>query len=174
MSPPLLTERLALRAFAPADAAFVLALVNSPGWRRYIGDRGLRTVADAEAYLAQGPIASYARHGFGLLHVSRREDGAPVGMCGLLKRDTLPDVELGFAFLGAHEGHGYASESGRAVLELARQRHGLRRLAAIVQPDNAASLRVLAKLGFAFERELRLTPESTALHLLGLALHPDA
>jgi len=156
MSPPLLTERLALRAFAPTDAAFVLALVNSPGWLRYIGDRGLRTAADAEASLAHGPIASCARHGFELLHVSRREDGAPVGMCGLLKRDTLPDGDLGFAFLGAHEGRGYASESGHAVLERARQRHGLRRLAAIVQPGNAASRRVLAKLGFIFERDIRL------------------
>lgn len=146
------TERLRLREFTAADATFIVKLLNSPGWLRYIGDRGVRTEADALNYIAQGPRASYARYGYGLWCVARKEDGVPVGMCGLLKRDALPDVEVGFAFLPEHAGLGYAQESARAVVEAGRRRFGLRRLAAITQPTNAASIRVLEKLGLTYER----------------------
>jgi RimJ/RimL family protein N-acetyltransferase len=147
------TERLRLREFAGGDAAFVVALVNDPAWLRFIGDRNVHTPDEARAYLANGPGRSYAKHGFGLYAVTLRTDGAPVGMCGLIKRDELDDVDLGFAFLPGARGQGYAREAAAAVLELARTKHGLARLVAIVAPDNEPSIRLLGDLGFIFERE---------------------
>jgi len=152
----IITARLRVRPFTMGDAAFMVALLNSPGWLRFIGDRGVRTEAEARSYLERGPLASYARHGFGLGCVERRSDGVPVGMCGLLRRDTRPDVEIGFAFLPEHCGQGYAVESARAVIEGGRVRHGLLRVAAIVQSDNTASIRVLEKLGLGYERPVDL------------------
>lgn len=168
--PLLLTERLQLREFIRGDEDFVLTLMNSPGWLRYIGDRHLRTPDQAWQYLEHGPIASFAGEGFGLMHVLTRDGDTRLGMCGLLRRPALPEIELGFAFLGEHEGRGYATEAARAVVADARQRLGLRRLAAVVQPDNAGSLRVLAKLGFRFERRVHLTAEAPALHLFAREL----
>lgn len=164
--PTITTARLTLREFVPADADFVHALMNSPGWLQFIGDRQIRSTEDARRYLEAGPIASYARHGFGLLQVLTRDAATRVGMCGLLQRDSLEEVELGFAFLPAHAGRGYATEAARAVLADARERLGLCRVAAVVQPDNAASFRVLAKLGFHFERQVQLAAGAPALHLL--------
>ena len=145
------TARLVLARFVPDDAAFVLRLVNDTDWIRFIGDRGVRTEDDARAYLERGPIAMYARHGFGLWRVARREDGVPIGMCGLIKRDTLPDVDVGFAFLPEYRGSGYAAEAAAATMALASERYGLRRVVAIASPDNARSLRLLEKLGMTSE-----------------------
>jgi ribosomal-protein-alanine N-acetyltransferase len=147
------TERLRLREFAEGDAAFVVALVNDPAWLRFIGDRNVHTPDEARTYLDNGPVRSYAKHGFGLYAVTLRSDDAPVGMCGLIKRDELDDVDLGFAFLPGARGRGYAREAAGAVLELARTKHGLARLVAIVAPDNGPSIRLLGDLGFTFERE---------------------
>lgn len=141
------TPRLQLRRFTLEDAPFIFALVNSPGWLRYIGDRGVRTEADARGYLDRSALASYARHGFGLYHVAQKSDGASVGLCGLIKRDYLEDVDVGFAFLPEFNGRGYAMESSTRVLEHARRDFGCPRIAGIVQADNAASIRVLEKLG---------------------------
>ncbi len=149
------TERLALRWFAPDDAEFVLELTGDPDWIRYIGDRGLRTVEDARGYIETGPRAMYARHGFGLYAVERKEDRAPVGMCGLIRRDWLPDVDVGFAFLRAFRGRGYAHEAALGTLRYARDVLGLPRVAAIVTPENADSIRLLAKLGMGFEGTTR-------------------
>jgi RimJ/RimL family protein N-acetyltransferase len=145
------TPRLFFTRFIPDDAPFVVRLVTDPDWIRYIGDRGVRTEDDARAYLERGPIAMYARHGFGLWRVARREDGVPVGMCGLIKRDTLPDVDVGFAFLPEYRGQGYAAEAAAATLALAAERYGLRRVVAIASPDNERSLRLLEKLGMTSE-----------------------
>jgi len=153
------TARLALREFTAEDAPFILRLVNDPAWLRFIGDRGIRTLADAAAYIAQGPVASYARCGYGLWLVARKTDGAPLGMCGLLKRDTLEDADLGFAFLPEFGGQGYAHEAAAATLAHGRAACGLRRIVAITAPDNARSIRLLEKLGFRFERLVRLVPD---------------
>lgn len=166
----LLTARLRLRPLAEDDAPFIVALLNEPSFLRYIGDRKVRTLEDAGAYVRNGPQASYARHGFGLLLVVRREDEAPIGMCGLLKRDALDDADLGFAFLPAAWGQGFASEAAAAVLAHGRTALGLRRVAAIVQPDNDASLRVLARIGFAFERLMRMPGEEKDIQLHTLTL----
>ncbi len=140
------TPRLTLRHFMPSDAPFILALLNSAGWLRFIGDRGVRTLADAEGYIQRAAIASYAQHGFGLYLVARRADGIPVGMCGLLKRDYLEDIDIGYALLPEFAGQGYAFEACLRVAAHARDDFGCTRLAAVVQADNAASIRVLEKL----------------------------
>lgn len=142
------TERLRLRELTLDDAAFVQRLVGEPGWRRFIGDSGVETLEDARAYVERACLESYARHGFGLWGVELLETGELVGLCGLIRRESLADVDLGFAFLEAFQGRGYATESGRAVLEQGERALGLGRVVAITSPDNAASVHVLRKLGF--------------------------
>lgn len=166
----LTTDRLTLRELNETDAEFILGLLNEPSFLQYIGDRGVRSVADAEAYIRSGPQASYAVHGFGLWLVSETRGGAPVGMCGLLRRESLDDVDLGFAFRPASWGRGFALEAARAVLAHGQAAFGLRRVVAVVQPDNAPSLRVLGRLGFEFERVIEWPGDATPLNLLGRAL----
>jgi [ribosomal protein S5]-alanine N-acetyltransferase len=161
------TPRLLLRRLHASDAGFILKLLNEPAFIRFIGDRGVRDLEDARRYIATGPVASYERHGFGLYLVARREDGEPVGICGLLKREVLQDADLGFAFLREFAGKGYAAEAARRTLEHARTQLGLRRLVAITTADNARSLRLLDRLGFQFERKLRMPDEPEELNLLG-------
>ena len=160
---PLATDRLELAALTLEDAPFILELLNTPGFLRFVGDKGVRDLDGARRYLAAGPLASYARHGLGLLRVSLRQDGAPIGICGLIRREGLADVDLGFALLPSFEGRGYAAEAAAAVLEEGRRRHGLARIVAITDPDNAGSVRVLEKLGFRFERRVELAGEELLL-----------
>lgn len=150
------TARLRLRELAAADAPFILALLNEPSFIQNIGDRGVRTLEDARAYIENGPLTSYARFGFGLYLVELIESGESIGICGILQRDALPDPDLGFAFLPAHWNRGYAVESASAVRHYARAELGLGRLLAITNPANAGSIRVLEKLGFRFERMTRM------------------
>jgi RimJ/RimL family protein N-acetyltransferase len=159
------TERLELRHFDSDDAAFVLRLVNEPSFLRYIGDRGVRSIADARRYIADGPVAGYERYGHGLLCVVRKTDGVAVGMCGVLKRDALPEPDLGFSFLPEHWSQGYAFESASAVLRHARQVLGLGRILAITTVDNSASIRLLGKLGFRFDRMITTGDDQTELRL---------
>ncbi len=154
--PPLETARLTLRAFTQDDAAFIVELLNDPDWLRFIGDRKVRSIADAQAYLSNGPIAHEARHGFALGAVQRTGDGALVGMCGLIRREGLDDVDLGYAFLPAYRGQGYAREAAAAWLACGFERHGLKRIVAITAVDNAASGKVLEAIGMRFERRLRV------------------
>ena len=164
------TARLTLRRFTADDAEFILALLNEPSFLRFIGERGVHTVEDARRYIADGPVASYAQHGFGLYLVRLTEGGTAIGMCGLLKRDSLEDVDLGFAFLPAHWGNGYARESARAVMGLAREEFALSRIVAIVSPDNVASIAVLEALGFRYERTHRPAPDAEEIWLFGCEL----
>jgi RimJ/RimL family protein N-acetyltransferase len=127
-------------------------LVNEPSWLEFIGDRGVRSEADAREYLRAGALASYDRHGFGLWAVEIRGGVSPIGMCGLVKRDFLEDVDLGFAFLPEFWGKGYAREAAAAVIDLARRELGMRRLVAITVTDNRRSIDLLGKLGFTFEK----------------------
>ena len=159
------TERLVLRRMSPGDdAEFIVRLLNEPSFLRFIGDRGVRTLDDARAYIENGPIASYARHGFGL-YVATLADGTPIGSVGLLKRDALDDVDIGFALLPAFWGRGYALEAAGAVVEHARRDCGLTRLAAVVDPTNAASIRVLRAIGMTRERSVRLHDDDIELDL---------
>jgi [ribosomal protein S5]-alanine N-acetyltransferase len=154
------TERLRLRPFTLADAPYVLAQLNQPSFLEQIGDRGVRTLEQAEAWLRSGPWPSYAAHGHGLLAVEERATGQVVGMCGLLKREALPEPDLGYAFLPGAWGRGYATEAARAVLLHAGHVLGLARVLAIVSPGNAPSIRVLEKLGFRRDGSLRLPGET--------------
>jgi RimJ/RimL family protein N-acetyltransferase len=153
------TDRLILRKLAVEDSAFILELVNDPLWLRFIGDRGVRTLEDAQAYILKGPVAMYARLGFGLYLVEHKRDGIPLGMCGLIKRDALEDVDLGFAFLPAYRAQGYAYESAAAVLAYGQSAFGLKRIVAITSPDNDRSARLLEKLGFIFEKMIQLSDD---------------
>jgi len=159
----LATERLVLREFTAEDAEFVLRLVNEPAFLRYIGDRGVRTLDDARRYIAEGPVASFARHGHGLMRVVRKADGVEVGMCGVLKRDTLPDPDIGFSFFPEYWSQGYALESARAVMRHARETLGQGRILAITTQDNEPSMRLLGKLGFRFDRVMPMGAEQLRL-----------
>ncbi len=161
------TERLAIRPFTEDDAAFILELVNDAGWQRFIGDRNVHSLADARRNLRDGPMAMQARLGHSLCCVVRRSEGVALGMCGLLKRDTLDDVDLGFAFLPATRGQGYARESAQAVLAHGFGALGLKRIVAITDIDNTASARVLEAVGMRFECLLPANAEGKASRLFG-------
>ena len=157
------TARLALREFDAHDAEFVLRLVNEPSFLRYIGDRGVRTLDDARKYIADGPVAGYARDGHGLMRVERKSDGVPLGMCGLLKRDALPEPDIGFSFFPEYWSQGYALEAASVVMRHARETLAIGRILAITTRDNASSMRLLDKLGFRFERMVALGTEELRL-----------
>lgn len=150
------TPRLRLRHLDQTDAAFILELLNEPDFIRNIGDREVRTLQDARHYIKTGPVASYDRYGFGLYLVHTREDAAPIGICGLLKRDYLVDVDVGFALHASFRGRGYAVEAASAVLRYGREVLGLGRIVAITAADNQASIKVLRQLGLEFERMIQV------------------
>jgi RimJ/RimL family protein N-acetyltransferase len=161
------TERLVLRELELRDAGFILELLNEAAFLRFIGDKGVRTPADARDYIQKGPVDSYRRHGFGLYAACLR-DGTPIGICGLVKRDGLADVDVGFAFLTRYCSMGYAVESAAAVLAHARSVLRLRRIVAITAPDNFGSIAVLERIGLKFERMIRLAEGSPELKLFGV------
>jgi ribosomal-protein-alanine N-acetyltransferase len=153
------TERLRLRELDLADAPFVLELLTDPLWLRFIGDRGVHDIASACRYLTTGPLDMYQRLGFGLWLVERRSDAASIGMCGLLKRDTLEQPDLGFALLAQWRGQRYAREAAAATLTHAHTQLAMPRVLAITSPDNTASADVLRDIGMRFERCVRLKGE---------------
>jgi ribosomal-protein-alanine N-acetyltransferase len=168
VTPPvevLSTPRLKLRHLSIQDAAFILELLNEKPFLENIGDRGVRTLADAKTYLTNGPIASYEKFGFGLYGVERKESAELIGICGVLKREYLDDVDLGFAFLQKFWGQGYALESAEAVMQYARVSLGLKRIVATTKPHNRDSEKLLKKLGFRFEKMIQ-TPQSDAESML--------
>jgi RimJ/RimL family protein N-acetyltransferase len=160
------TERLVLRQLDLNDAEFILELLNEAAFLRFIGDKGVRTLSDARAYILKGPMDSYERHGFGL-YAACLLDGTPTGICGLVKRDGLADVDVGFALLSRHRSKGYAVESASAVLAHARRVLQLQRIVAITSPENLVSIAVLEKIGLKFERTMRLAEHSPELKLFG-------
>jgi len=149
------TERLVLRRQTTADASFILTLMNDPDWIRNIGDKGIRSVADAEDYIRNVPLASYDRFGHGFYLMALKDGGAPIGICGLAKRDFMEDADIGYALMPAYRGKGYAYEASAGVLDYARSALGMNRVAAITAPDNEASANLLRKLGL---REEGLIP----------------
>ena len=167
------TERLILRHFNPNDAPFILALLNEPSFLRYIGDKKVRTLEDARQYILNGPVAMYERHGFGLYQVELKDSHTPIGMCGLLKREELPQPDIGFAFLPDFWNKGFAFEAAAAVLNDARERLQLNRVLAIVNPDNEASIRLLQKLGLSFEGNIKLAADRDEVKLFATGPAPD-
>lgn len=165
--PELETARLSLRRFTFDDAPFVVELLTQPSFIRNIGDRGVRNVDDARRYLRDGPMAMYGKFGFGLWRAARRADDVFVGMCGLLKRDILPDVDVGYAFLPEHWGQGYAVEAAGATVAYGARQFGLKRIIGVVSDHNAASIRVLEKIGMRFERMYPMHPGEPDVRLYG-------
>ena len=154
------TPRLRLRHLLDTDAAFILELLNEPDFIRNIGDREVRTLDDARRYIQHGPVASYSQYGFGLFLVELQDSAAPIGICGLLKRDYLDDVDVGFALRESFRGKGYAFEAASAVMQLGQQVLGLGRIVAITSPDNHASMSLLRRLGLEFERTIRIPDQA--------------
>jgi RimJ/RimL family protein N-acetyltransferase len=162
------TQRLLLRRLNVEDAPFILTLLNEPSFIRYIGDKSVRDVESARQYILNGPVASYVRHGFGLNLVELNESHTPIGICGLLKRDELPDPDIGFALIPDFWNKGLAFEAATAVLQDARERFTLERILAITSLDNEASINLLQRLGFKFERVIQLTEGGEQLRLFTL------
>jgi RimJ/RimL family protein N-acetyltransferase len=163
------TERLRLREVTFADAAFIVRLLNDPAWLEFIGDRGVRTEEDARTYLTNGPLKMQREHGFALWVVEGKADGAATGVCGLLQRPALDDVDLGYAFLPEFRGRGLAREAAAAVLAHGARVHGLRRIIALTAPNNASSIRVLEALGFTFERTIPFPTAADMSHVFAWA-----
>ena len=159
------TKRLSLRELTADDAQFILNLLNEPSFLRYIGDKQVRNLEDARQYILNGPVASYERNGFGLYLVELRESHTPIGMCGFLKREELPGPDIGFAFLPEFWSKGFAFEAAAALLQDGRERLELQRILAITSLDNDASIKLLQRLGFSFDRVITLAAGSEPVKL---------
>ncbi|AEE47966.1 GNAT family N-acetyltransferase [Haliscomenobacter hydrossis] len=165
MTEILQTDRLILRTLTLDDATFIVELVNSPGWIKYIGYRNINTLEDARNYLNNGPLKSYVVYGFGLWAIVLKDEGIPIGMCGLIKRDGLEDADLGYAVLPAYEGQGYITEATRSALHYIFDTLKIKKVLAITNVDNAGSIRVLEKIGFQFLRYMTMPGEDKAVRL---------
>lgn len=159
------TIRLRLRPFTEQDAPFILELLNTPTWLRYIGDRNIYTLADAREYLRDRVLKEYRQHGFGMYLLEWKETGAPIGTCGLIKREGLPEVDIGFALHPNYEGKGFGFESASAVVHHAFSELGMKSLLAITVDHNKSSIHLLEKLGFTLEGTICLPDDDEELLL---------
>lgn len=165
------TERLKISKFSIADAPFFLELVNCPNWIKYIGDRNTKTIEDAEKRIAEGHLKNYEIYGFGFYKLLlKEENNKPIGTCGLIKRYELDDVDLGFGFLPEYEGRGFGFESSVEIIKLAKNKFNLKKLAAISAPNNINSIKLLKKLGFNFEKNVKPFNDDEELRLFAKRL----
>jgi RimJ/RimL family protein N-acetyltransferase len=164
------TKRLLLREFTLEDTIFIVQLLNTPGWLQFIGDRNVKNEAQALAYLENGPLKSYRDNGYGLYAVALKNSKALIGMCGILRRDTLEYPDIGFAFLPDYMGKGYAFEAASATIAYAHQNLQLPTICAITDPANEASIRLLEKIGMSFIKSFRYTQTDETLLLYATAL----
>lgn len=164
------TERLNLCRVTVDDAPFIVDLLNEPSFHEYIGDKGVRTIEDAVQYIKKEFLNSYKQRGFGLMLVKRKDNDVPIGICGIKKRNSLDLPEIGYAFLSKFRSKGYATESARAVVDYTRNELALRRVVAITSPKNDASIRVLEKIGFQFEKVVDLPDFKTENKLFAIDL----
>ncbi|HJV20620.1 MAG TPA: GNAT family N-acetyltransferase [Sediminibacterium sp.] len=166
----LTTERLLIRELNIVDAAFIFRLMNAPNWIRFIGDRNVKTVADASNYISSKMIRSYRINGFGLYLVTLKNTRESMGICGLVKRDGLDHPDLGFALLPQYEGMGYASEAAAAVLEHARDTLHLKQVEGITTKNNMASVSVLEKAGMKYVENIKLPGDEADFMLFRCSL----
>ena len=159
------TERVVLRKFTIDDAAFMLEMLNTPTWLRFIGDRNVKTLEEAENYLLNGNIRSYQEYGFGFYVVVIKETQESIGICGIVKREGLEDVDIGFAFFQQFMGKGYVYEAGSATLNYALNDLKIKKIVAIVDPENVVSIALLKKIGLQFEKMIQLSPKGIELML---------
>ncbi len=176
--PPIIeTERLRISPLTLDDTPFIISLLNTEGYRKYIADRNVHTREDAERYLQIGPLKSYAEHGFGLCKVLLKSSNdealwQPIGICGLLKRDYLDHPDIGFALLPEYESKGYAKESAEAVLRWAFEELRLPTIHAVVLPQNQASIKLLERLGLMFDSRITEPETGEELCLYGINRFP--
>ena len=163
-----ITERLIIRELSVSDSPFILELVNTPTWLKFIGDRGVKNLDDAKSYLKKGPLKSYDDNGFGLYWVGLRDSNVPIGMCGLIKRADFDSPDIGFAFLPEHEGKGYGFESASVIMDYCKTEFHIKRIIGITLEANTASVRLLEKLGLQFEKNFiyETTKEELMLYAL--------
>jgi RimJ/RimL family protein N-acetyltransferase len=159
------TERLQLRRLTLDDAAFLIDVFGDPAFKRFVGDRKIRTIDQARGFIEKGPFESYRRFGFGHYVVELKGSGTPIGICGYVKRDTLPDVDIGFSLLPQFRSQGYAFEAASAVMAHGRDTLGFRRIVAIASPDNDPSIRLLGRLGLSYEGRVKLGSKGDELNL---------
>lgn len=159
------TERLVLRELNEDDTSFIIELLNSAGWLKYIGDRNVKSLEQAREYLVNGPIKSYKDNGYGLSLVELKNEKIPIGLCGIIKRDTLEFPDIGYALLPMYFGQGYAFEIANQVLVYAKNDLKMIELLAITTPDNESSIKLLGKLGFSFQRFMKTQDDSGDLRL---------
>jgi len=150
------TERLTLQRLTLDDADFLLELMNEPGFLKFVADRGLRTTADAAQYISEKILPSYVLYGFGFYRINLRESKTAIGICGLVKRETLEGVDVGFSILKRFGGNGYIYEAAAAVMNYGRTVLGLSQILGVTAPDNRASIHLLEKLGLRFQRKIHL------------------
>ncbi len=162
------TERLILRKFTLDDAAFMLELLNTPAWLRFIGDRNVRTIEEAGQYLLNGNIRSYREYGFGFYVVVIKETNESLGICGIVKREGLDDIDIGFGFLPQFIGKGYGYEAATAMLDYALNDLKIKRIVAIINPENVVSIALIKKIGLQFEKMVRLSNKDIELMLFGI------
>lgn len=162
------TERLFLRKFTLDDADFMLEMLNTPTWLRFIGDRGVRTVEEAMEYLRNGNIRSYREYGFGFYVVVIKETQESIGICGIVKREGLEDIDIGFAFFPQFMSKGYGYEAASATLNYALNDLKIKRIVAIIDPENVSSIGLIKKIGLVFEKMIQLSPKETELLLFGI------
>jgi RimJ/RimL family protein N-acetyltransferase len=166
------TERLSLRTISPDDAAFYYELVNDPTWLEHIGDKGIRSVEGARTAILEGPCVMQEKLGHSLYVMERKSDGKPLGLCGLIKRDSLPEVDIGYAIRPAYFGQGYTYEAAAAVVAYARDQLRMKRLMGITSPANTTSIKLLAKLGLSFVEFKHLPPDDRPTNIYRLEFAP--
>ena len=163
------TNRLKIRQLNKDDAAFILELLNQPAWVTHIGDKNIHSLIEAENYIISGPVSMYAKYGYGLYLVELLSNKKAIGICGLVKREYLPEPDIGFAFLSEYWHLGYAFESANAVISNAIDKHKLENILAITTLDNHPSTKLLAKLGFVFYKNIE--DNDKVLNLYSLTDH---
>ncbi|MFT5710745.1 MAG: ribosomal-protein-alanine N-acetyltransferase [Halioglobus sp.] len=159
------TARLIIDEITSKDASFILQMLNDPTFIKYVADRGIRTEEQARAYIQDRVVASYEEHGFAMGAVRLKDSGEVIGMCGLVNRDTLEDIDIGYGFLPKFRGKGYALEAAVAVMKMGREDFGLQRLLAIIHPANTASRALAEKMGMHCESMISLTPDEDEICL---------
>jgi len=160
------TQRLNIRPLRLNDAEFILELFNTKDFIKFIGDKGIKTLESAKNYLIQGPIKMYKELGIGLCLVELKNDTTSLGICGLIKRETLDDIDLGFGFLPKYYNKGFAYEASKAILDSAKTKYD--RLVAITNSNNLSSIKLLEKLGMSFEKNIEKLAENIDLRLYGI------
>lgn len=164
------TDRLLLTRLSYDHCEFVYELVNEASFKQFIGDKDVHSLDDTRRYLSEGPVGLYERFGYGMFLVTVKETNTPAGICGLLKREGFDDPDLGFAFLERFRKQGYACESARVVLKHGFEDLGLKRIIAMADPDNEPSVRLLQKLGFSYERKVRMPEDQYDINLYALVI----